>query len=301
MKKQHGYFMEPQNFSVNDGDGIRTIIFFAGCPLHCKWCSNPEGLEDVNRISFNIETCMGCGKCALNCPMNVNINLNLPEERLRCSSCGNCVEHCPTGSRNKLVKLYSADDLLELLSRQEIFYRYSGGGITFSGGEATMQQAMLRELVYRLYDKACNLAIETSGYFEFDEVKDILEKLDLIFIDIKHMDESRHKLFTGVGNKKILNNIKKLNELNKDVIVRIPLIDGVNATNENIVKTAKFVKANIKKPKIELLPYHNFGDEKYEALGIEKPSREFQAPSEDMINQFRELIKDQKVELISFK
>lgn len=249
MNNLYGHFMEPQNFSVNDGDGIRTIIFFAGCPLHCQWCANPEG--------FNI--------------------------------------------RNDFVKRYSVEQLLKIIERQEIFYRYSGGGVTFSGGEATLQQDMLRILVNTLYDKAINLAIETSGYFEFDEVKDILQKLDLIFIDIKHMDDNKHKLFTGVSNDKILNNIKKLNELNINIVVRVPLIVGVNSDEVNIIETAKFVKAYIKNPKIELLPYHNFGDEKYEALGLEKPSREFKSPSPELLNKLKNLIKNEGVETISYK
>lgn len=297
----YGYFMEPQNFSVNDGDGIRTTIFFAGCPLNCRWCANPEGLEDVRRISFNAETCIGCGKCALNCPEDIGINLNLPEEREKCTSCGRCVEYCPSGSRKKLVKRYAIEDILEIIKRQEIFYRYSGGGVTFSGGEATLQQDILRVLVNNLYDRAVNLAIETSGYFEFEEVKDILKRMDLIFIDIKHMDDIKHKKFTGIGNTKILNNIKRINELNVDVVVRIPVIVGVNADRRNIIETARFVNKNIKNPKIELLPYHNFGDEKYEALGIEKPSGEFKRPSPDLLDKLKNLIKAEGVDIVNFK
>lgn len=301
MNNLYGYFMEPQNFSVNDGEGIRTTIFFAGCPLRCKWCANPEGLESVNRTSFNSEICIGCGKCAINCPVGVGINLKLPEERIKCISCGKCAEVCPAKSRKQLIKRYSIDDILKILKRQEIFYRYSGGGVTFSGGEATLQQDMLRELVNKLYDKAFNLAIETSGYFEFNEVKDILEKLDLIFVDIKHMNTSKHKMLTGVSNEKILYNIKRLNELDANVVVRIPLIAGVNANIENIIETAKFVKYNIKNPMVELLPYHNFGDEKYEALGIEKPSRDFEVPSIEFVNEVKELIKAYGIEVVSYK
>lgn len=301
MNNLYGYFMEPQNFSVNDGDGIRTTIFFAGCPLHCGWCANPEGLEDVRRISFNAEACIDCGRCTLNCTQGVGINLNLPEERAKCISCGRCAECCPAGSRKKLVKSYTIDDMLGVLERQEIFYRYSGGGVTFSGGEATLQQEILRILVNNLYDRAVNLAIETSGYFEFEEVCDILKKLDLIFIDIKHMDDSKHKKFTGASNIKILSNIERLNELNVDVVVRIPVIVGVNSEIKNIIETAKFVKANIKNPKIELLPYHNLGDEKYEALGIEKPSGEFRSPSNDLLNELKNLIKAEGVDIVSFK
>lgn len=301
MSNLYGYFMEPQNFSVNDGDGIRTTIFFAGCPLHCRWCANPEGLEDVRRISFNAEACIGCSKCALNCPEKVGINLNLSEERAKCISCGRCVECCPSGSRKKLVKRYAVEDILEIIKRQEIFYRYSGGGVTFSGGEATLQQDVLRVLVNNLYDRAVNLAIETSGYFEFEEVCDILKKMDLIFIDIKHMNDNKHKEFTGVSNEKVLDNIKRLNELDANVVVRIPVIEGVNADGINIIETAKFVKANIKKPKIELLPYHNFGNEKYEALGIEKPSGEFKIPSPDLMDELKNLIKAEGVDIISFR
>lgn len=244
-----GYFMEPQNFSVNDGDGIRTLIFFAGCPLRCKWCANPEG-----------------------------------------QSTDNC-----------LVKEYSVEELLRIIERQEIFYRYSKGGVTFSGGEATSNPVVLRELVNKLYDRNVNLAIETSGYFEFEDVKDILEKLDLIFIDLKHMDDVKHKTFTGVSNERILSNIKKLNGLNADVVVRIPVIEGVNADYDNIVDTAKFVKENINNPKIELLPYHSFGDEKYEALGIEKPSRDFKAPTKEKMEKLKILIEEQGIVVVSYK
>lgn len=249
MNNLYGNFMEPQNFSVNDGDGIRTIIFFAGCPLRCKWCANPEGLY----------------------------------------------------IDNNLVCKYSVEQLLKIIERQEIFYRYSGGGVTFSGGEATLQQSVLRELVNKLYDRGINLAVETSGYFEFEEVKDILEKMDLVFIDLKHMDDMKHKMFTGVSNEKILSNIKRLNEVNDNVVVRVPLIVGVNADEYNIINTAKFVKDNIIYPKIELLPYHSLGDEKYEVLGIEKPSRDFKRPSVELVKELSQLIEAEGVEVVSYK
>ncbi len=301
MNNLYGFFMEPQNFSVNDGEGIRTIVFFAGCPLRCKWCANPEGLAHADRMSHRYELCIGCGKCTIICPANVGSNLNSPEERERCISCGICEDDCPTGSRKRLVKKYSVSEVLKILERQEIFYRYSGGGVTFSGGEATLQQDVLRELAYVLYDRAISLAIETSGYFEFDDVKDILEKLDLIFIDIKHMDDGKHRLYTGVSNEKILANIKRLNELNSDVVVRVPVIEGVNDSADNIVKTAKFAKENIKRPKIELLPCHSFGDEKYEAMGIEKPSGEFKSPSPEALDKLAGLIRAEGVEVVSYK
>ena len=159
---------------------------------------------------------------------------------------------------------------------------------------------MLRELVYRLYDQAVNLAIETSGCFEFDEVKDILGKLDLIFVDIKLMDSDKHKAYTGTGNEKILENISRMKELRVPVVVRIPVIDGVNSDTENIRETAKFVKANIDKPKIELLPYHLFGDVKYEALGMEKPSRNFKTPSQEQLMELCRVVESEGVEVVSY-
>lgn len=248
MNNIRGYFMEPQNFSVNDGNGIRTVIFFAGCPLRCKWCANPESHVNLNKIS----------------------------------------------QEEELIHCYSSEEILSIIEKQRIFYR-------FSGGEATLQVDMLRELVYKLYDKAIDLAVETSGYFDFDEVKDILEKLNLIFIDIKHMDDEKHKFFTGVSNKEILKNIGRLQELNVDIVVRIPVIDGVNSDKDNIRKTAIFLKDSIKEPKIEFLPYHSFGDIKYEALGKEKPSRDFRTPSDEYLNELKKIVEDEVVEVVSYK
>lgn len=247
--------MEPQNFSVNDGDGIRTIIFFGGCPLKCKWCSNPECFIDLK----------------------------------------------DEGKHNELIYRYSSKDLLGLIEKQLVFYRFSGGGVTFSGGEPTLQKDILRELTNKFYDKSIDLAIETSGYFNFDELKDILGKLNLIFIDIKHMDDEKHKSLTGVTNKRILENIKRINTLNIPLVIRIPLIVGVNSEFENIRKTARFVKENINNPKIELLPYHSLGDEKYEALGREKPSKDFKTPSGEEMKVMERIIKEIGVKVISYR
>jgi pyruvate formate lyase activating enzyme len=301
MNSVSGYFMEPQNFSVNDGNGIRTIIFFAGCPLKCQWCSNPEGYTNYNKVAHYQNTCIKCERCAEVCPYGVGINLNDVLEGQKCKSCGLCIDACPTNSRKNLIYNYNCEQILKIIEKQMIFYRYSGGGVTFSGGEATLQADMLRDLVNKLYDKAIDLAIETSGYFEFDDVKDILGKLNLIFIDIKHIDDNRHKFYTGIGNEKILKNISRLNELKVPVVIRIPVIEGVNSDIENIRKTAKFVKDNIDVPKLELLPFHSFGDNKYEALGLEKPSRQYKTPSQEYLRKLYKIVENEGVEVVSYK
>lgn len=301
MKHISGYFMEPQNFSVNDGNGIRTIIFFAGCPLSCQWCSNPESCTDFNKVAYYNKTCIQCGRCAGVCPSGVGISLNDPGQRELCRSCGLCVKVCPTKSRKNLIHRYNSEEILKMIEKQKIFYRFSGGGITFSGGEATLQADILRELVYELYDQGMDMAIETSGYFDFDKVKDILQKISLIFVDIKHMDDYKHRFYTGISNEKILGNISRLNELKVPVVVRIPVIDGVNSDIGNIRKTARFVKDNIAVPKLELLPYHSFGDSKYEALGLEKPSGQFKTPSAEYMEELNKAVEDEGVEVVSYK
>lgn len=301
MSGLFGFFMEPQNFSVNDGNGIRTIIFFAGCPLSCQWCSNPEGCTSRYKVAYYRRTCTGCGRCAAVCPSGIGTDLNGPGSREKCSSCRLCAEICPTKSRKSMVHRYTSGDILGMLEKQKLFYRFSGGGVTFSGGEATMQPDMLRELAHRFYDQGVDLALETSGYFDFEEVKDILEKMNLIFVDIKHMDDNKHKLYTGVGNRGILENISRLGAMEIPVVVRVPVITGVNSDAANVRAAASFVKTNIRRPKIELLPYHSFGDSKYEALGLAKPSEQFAAPSPECLRQLKGIIEAEGVEAVSYR
>jgi pyruvate formate lyase activating enzyme len=245
-----GYMMNPQNFSVNDGEGIRTVLFLTGCPLRCKWCANPE--------SFTIN------------------------------------------KKNDFVLPYTVKEVLEFVDKQKVFYRHSGGGVTFSGGEATVQIDFLRELVNKLYDDGLHLAIETSGYFVFEEVEDILKKMDHIFVDVKHMNTDVHKRYTSQNNNLILKNIEKMNSLSGEIIIRIPLIEGVNASEENIRETAIFIKKTLKKPKIELLPYHELGTYKYKRLGLDYDFQGFSRPSDKKIEKLEYIFQQEGVEVVSY-
>lgn len=294
-----GYFMQTQPFSVNDGEGIRTIIFMAGCPLHCKWCANPEGMRQTNLIGFYFRNCIGCGACEKVCPEGIGIDLNA--EREKCTGCGACAKVCPKGARKQLVSYSAADEIIKEIKKHDIFYRTSGGGITFSGGEATAQPELLDHLTSELYDLGYSLDIETCGYFDFEQVKDSLARMDLIFVDLKHMDGEIHKKFTGVSNEKILENIKRLGELPAEVVVRIPVIEGVNAGEENIRRSAAFIKENLPKARMELLPYHKFGFGKYEALGMELPGADFSAPDKEKMKRLNEIIEETGVEIADYK
>ncbi len=245
------YMMQPQNFSVNDGEGIRTLLFFSGCPLRCAWCSNPE--------------CFSANK------------------------------------ESEYVRKYSVEEIREVVDKQKVFYRQSGGGVTFSGGEATGQLEMLDRLSEIFYDDGLSLALETCGYFNFEKTRPILERMDLIFMDLKIMDRDGHLTYTGKDNDLILKNLSKIDKLGCDLVVRVPVIDGVNATYDNMRQTAQFIKENVKTPKIELLPYHQLGMYKYEKLGLEKPSRTFKTPSSEMMDAFEALIRSLGVETVSYK
>lgn len=294
-----GYLMQMQPFSVNDGDGIRTTIFLAGCPLHCKWCANPEGLRQHPVVGFYARLCIGCGACAAVCPKGIGIDLNA--EREKCVSCGACVAACPKGARKALVSLADADEIIAEAAKHQLFYRNSGGGITFSGGEATAQPELLEYLSSRLYDMGFSLDIESCGYFEFERVRSSLERMDLIFMDLKHMDSALHEKFTGVPNERILENIKQLAELSARVVIRIPTIEGVNADEENIRKSGEFVKKYLPRAEMELLPYHKFGFGKYEALGMDLPDAAFGTPTKEKMEHLKGILREIGISLADFK
>ncbi len=294
-----GYVMQLQPFSVNDGDGIRTTIFLAGCPLRCKWCSNPEGFSRQTLIGWHERKCIGCGKCTAVCPQGIGINLNAAREK--CIACGSCTESCPTNARCVMVHEVEADEILAAVQKHRLFYAMSGGGITFSGGEAAGQPAFLNYLTEQLYDMGYGMTIETSGYFDFEEVKASLERMDMIFMDLKHIDSEIHEKYTGVANRRILENMKRLQQLPAEVVIRIPVIGGVNNDEDNIRRSAAFVHANVPKARMELLPYHKFGMIKYEAIGRPYEEEAFYRPSAEEMARLREIVAEEGVAAADFR
>ncbi|WP_077074818.1 glycyl-radical enzyme activating protein [Aedoeadaptatus urinae] len=294
-----GYVMQLQPFSVNDGDGIRTTVFMAGCPLRCQWCANPEGLENQIKIGWYERKCIGCGKCVEACPKDIGIDLN--KERDRCIACGRCTEVCPTGARAYMVRKVDSDDIVEALKKDRLFYAMSGGGVTFSGGEPTAQPDFLNEVTKEIYDLGYSLAIETSGHFDFDAVKPSLERMDMIFMDLKHVDPALHKEYTGVSNERILENMARLQELNGDVVIRIPVIGGVNDEEAIIRRAARFVREKVPKAEMELLPYHPFGMIKYEAIGAAFDQSAFYRPSDEKMDRLRRTVREESVSLADFR
>lgn len=301
MKPCSGNVFQIQRWSIHDGEGIRSTVFFKGCPLRCSWCANPESWSNSCEIFFLRERCVVCGRCVQACNAGATAmdNEAVSFKRTKCSGCGACCVACPTGARKKIGSTMTVEEIMQIIRRDIIFYRESGGGVTFSGGEPFAQPEFLRQLVAACGRIGIHTAVETSGYFDWDQVKDIIALLDCIFIDIKHMDDQLHQKWTGVSNQQILKNIRLLSPAHLKPIIRVPLIEEVNANERNIRQMCEFLQQNASLEGIELLPYHDLGGIKHTAIGAACPS--FTTPSAEKIEALKTIIASYGLPNIEFK
>lgn len=263
-----GFISAIQRFSIHDGPGIRTVIFFKGCPFNCPWCSNPETRSAGHDIMHTITTCIQCGLCLNHCPDHcIEADGGVVQiDRLSCTGCEKCAEICPTNSISIRGERRSVSDLLEIIKADAMFYRRSGGGVTFSGGEPLLQAQFLSELAAACKNAGIRTAIETTGFCASENLKSVMPYIDLFLYDLKIMNPEKHKEITGVSNELIKENLQLLSEAGKEVIVRVPIIPGFTQDRENLIAVAEAAKkADVKQ--INLLPYHNYGENKYAQLG----------------------------------
>lgn len=264
------YVFNIQKFSIHDGDGIRTSIFFKGCPVSCVWCHNPESQRHQKELMLFHDRCTACGSCVRHCPAEANRieDGRLIIDREKCTACGVCTDWCINNAREVAGKEYTVQELVKEAEKDRMFYEDSGGGITLSGGEVMVQDMDYIEKLCRiLHDKGYSVNIDTCGYAPYENFKRILPYIDTFLYDIKAMDPEVHKHFIGVDNALILENLKKLSDDGARINIRIPVIDGVNATEEFMNSVIDFLRENsIRVKQVNLLPYHNTGMHKYRKL-----------------------------------
>lgn len=267
-----------QKYNMYDGPGVRTLVFFKGCPLRCKWCSNPEGMERNYQVMFKKNSCTNCGACVSVCPVGIHaISKESKHEVVRsidCLGCHKCENVCNQSALSIMGEIKTVSELLEIIEEDKQFYDISGGGVTLGGGEVTMQPEFATNLLMACKQAGINTAIETCGYTKLESILKIAEFTDLFLFDIKHIDPERHYELTGVRNERILENLKELLHRRYNVKVRMPLLKGINDRQDEIERVIEFLMPfrdhkNFKG--IDLLPYHKLGVNKYNQLDKEYP------------------------------
>lgn len=260
-----------KRFAINDGPGIRTTLFMKGCPLRCVWCHNPEGLLPTPVKLYTAKKCIGCQSCVDVCP---NHNLTLTSDGIKdlgnCIACSKCTNECPTLALQMAGKEYKMDELMTIVEKERQVMEESKGGVTICGGEPFMHPEYLCELLDELGKRGFHRTVDTTLFTSEYNAKKVAERCELFLIDLKLMDSVKHKQYTAVPNDQILSNIRLVSEMGHAFWIRIPLIEGVNADDENLIASADFLASLPTKPEvINILPYHDIGKGKHTRMGTD--------------------------------
>lgn len=280
-----------QKFSVHDGPGIRSTVFLKGCPLSCIWCANPENISGSRQLTFQEGRCIGCGWCRDACPAGAAAageGGRTVFDRTRCTLCGRCEQVCPTQACTIQGKIRTAEDLIEELQGDEAFYRRSGGGVTFSGGEPLLHPDLVSDVCGYFRHRQVGTAVETCGAVPWEHFEKVLPVTDLFLFDLKMADPEKHRKYCGQTNTEILENFRCLCERSDQtrIIARLPLIPGINDGEDDLKEAGRFLKElNAGISEIHCLPYHDLGIGKYRTLGMRCEGENIHVPDEAYVKE----------------
>jgi len=263
-----GFLSKLQRYSTNDGPGIRTVVYAVGCPMNCLWCTNPELIGDAAKFLYHPRRCVGCGACVAQSAGAIRITeegLDIDRDAVNLEECSVV---CYYDAYERIGGIVTDKELVSGLLKDKAYYDQSGGGVTFSGGDAAMQAEYFYEVANRLHDAEVHVALDTAGYFPWEKLAPLVAAVDLILYDIKTLSRTIHKRYTGVDNQLILENALRIADMGKAMTVRMILIPGVNDSEDEIVGRLKFVKKLGSHVNVELVKYHKLGAGKYASLGM---------------------------------
>jgi pyruvate formate lyase activating enzyme len=298
----HGYVASIKRFMTHDGPGIRTTVFLKGCPLRCRWCSSPQTWSPEPRLIYRERSCIQCLQCVAECPEEAltagTANNSITVDRGRCTGCGRCVEICPSGALGLDGTLMSVEQVVEVVVKDQPYYRKSGGGVTLSGGEPAGQPEFVREILHGCREVGIHTAVETTGCAGWEELSLIVPFVDLLLYDMKHMDPVRHTELTGRDNGLILRNLERCRALDHlSIVVHVPLIPGCNDDQGNLDALMDFLE-RLGLAKVSILPFHKLGLHEYEELGISWSLEDRSVPGREEIKRIEKRMVDRGFEII---